>query len=81
MTFILSSLCANDSLCSIAVYNLDGHRIARSTGVDILLQSNFDLVVNDYKYRVEVPDESKCTIDHFRSHTPRFIILIELYIS
>ena len=43
-----------------SVYNEDGSRISRSTGVDVLLQSNFKLVLNDDSYIVSVPDESKC---------------------
>ena len=42
------------------VYNEDGSRISSSTGVDVLLQSNFKLVLNDDSYIVSVPDESKC---------------------
>ncbi len=38
---------------------MEGERIATSTGVDLLLQTDFDLKINDIKYRVEVPDESK----------------------
>ncbi len=41
----------------MAVYGVSGQRIAQSTGVDILLQEDFDLVVNGYKYRVEVPKD------------------------
>ena len=42
-----------------AAYNLDGSRISGSTGVDVLLQANFNLVLNDESYYVSVPDESK----------------------
>ena len=42
------------------VYNEDGSRISGSTGVDVLLQSNFKLVLNEDSYLVSVPDESKC---------------------
>ena len=42
-----------------AAYNLDGSRISGSTGVDVLLQANFKLVLNDESYHVSVPDESK----------------------
>ena len=42
------------------VYNEDGSRISGSTGVDVLLQSNFKLVLNEDSYLVLVPDESKC---------------------
>lgn len=41
------------------VYNEDGSRISGGTGVDVLLQSNFKLVLNDDSYLVSVPDESK----------------------
>lgn len=52
---------------SVVLYSLEGNRIAQSTGVDILLQSNFDLVVNDFKYRVEVPQEIKYPLDGEKS--------------
>ena len=42
-----------------AVYNEDGSRISGSTGVDVLLQSNFKLVLNDKSYLVSVPDDSE----------------------
>ena len=42
------------------VYSEDGARISGSTGIDVLLQSNFKLVLNDDSYLVSVPDESKC---------------------
>ena len=43
----------------VAVYSTDGSRISTSTGVDLLLQSNFDLEVSDVKYRVEVSSDFK----------------------
>ena len=48
------------------VYNEDGSRISGGTGVDVLLQSNFKLVLNDDSYLVSVPDESKSnfTLQH-----------------
>ncbi|XP_020613428.1 calcium uniporter protein, mitochondrial-like [Orbicella faveolata] len=49
------------------VYNEDGSRISGSTGVDVLLQSNFKLVLNEDSYLVLVPDESKPPIDDFRT--------------
>ena len=38
---------------------MDGNKIAQSTGIDLLLQSNFDLKINDTKYRVEVPEDGE----------------------
>ena len=38
---------------------MEGNKIAQSTGVDLLLSSDFDLKINDIKYRVEVPEECK----------------------
>ena len=49
------------------VYNEDGSRISGGTGVDVLLQSNFKLVLNDDSYLVNVPDESK---SNFTLHHP-----------
>ncbi len=33
--------------------------MARSTGLDVLLQADFDLKINDFKYRVQVPEEGE----------------------
>ncbi len=49
---------------SVAVYGVGGNRIAQSTGVDLLLREDFDLVVNGYKYRVEVPQDSESHTSH-----------------
>lgn len=49
------------------VYNEDGYRISGSTGVDVLLQSDFKLVLNEDSYLVSVPDESKPPIDDIRT--------------
>ena len=39
------------------VYNLDGTRISQSTGVDVLLQSDFKLLINDETYPVHPPEQ------------------------
>ena len=44
---------------SVSLFTVDGNKIAQSTGVDLLLQSDFDLKINDTKYRVEVPEDGK----------------------
>lgn len=60
-------------------YNLDGSRISGSTGVDVLLQSNFNLVLNDESYYVSVPDESKPPIDDFRTVAHIKTLVHQLY--
>ncbi|XP_068725019.1 calcium uniporter protein, mitochondrial-like [Montipora capricornis] len=50
-----------------SVHTEDGSRISGSTGIDVLLQSNFKLVLNDDLYFVSVPDESKTLMDDMRS--------------
>ena len=42
------------------MYSVEGVKLAQSTGMDIILQDNFDLKINDMKYRVEVPEEGEC---------------------
>ena len=59
------------------VYNEDGSRISGSTGVDVLLQSNFNLVLNEDSYLVSVPDESKCCI--LVQYSDKFMYSIVLY--
>ncbi|KAL9979883.1 hypothetical protein ACROYT_G017607 [Oculina patagonica] len=61
------------------VYNEDGTRISGSTGVDVLLQSNFKLVLNEDSYLVSVPDESKPPIDDFRSVAHIKTLVHQLY--
>ncbi|XP_051504930.1 calcium uniporter protein, mitochondrial-like isoform X1 [Myxocyprinus asiaticus] len=39
----------------VAIYSTDGARISSSTGVDILLLDNFNLVINDTTHLVEPP--------------------------
>ncbi len=41
------------------MYSVEGNRVARSTGLDVLLQADFDLKINDFKYRVQVPEEGE----------------------
>lgn len=57
------------------VYNVDGSRISGSTGVDVLLQSDFKVVLNDNSYFVSVPDESKCYLDTLRINNVGLAIL------
>ena len=45
-------------------YNQNGSRISGSTGLDVLLQSNFTIVINEDSYLVKVPEESMFT-DYF----------------
>lgn len=60
VTDFLHNLQAEDKGIERAtVYNEDGSRISGSTGIDVLLQSNFKLVLNEDSYLVSVPDESK----------------------
>lgn len=59
------------------VYNVDGSRISGSTGVDVLLQSDFKVVLNDNSYFVSVPDESKCYWDTIRIMV--IIIILQKY--
>ncbi|XP_015776100.1 PREDICTED: calcium uniporter protein, mitochondrial-like [Acropora digitifera] len=61
------------------VYNEDGSRISGGTGVDVLLQSNFKLVLNDDSYLVSVPDESKPPIDDFRTVAHIKTLVHQLY--
>ena len=42
-----------------AIYTLEGNRVAGATGIDILLQNDFDIVINETRYRVTVPLDGK----------------------
>lgn len=42
-----------------ALYTTEGSKIAGSTGIDILMQEDFDLIINETRYRVAVPTECK----------------------
>ena len=39
------------------IYNMEGTRISQSTGVDVLLQSDFKLLINDETYPVHAPEQ------------------------
>lgn len=39
----------------VAVYSLDGDRIAKSTPIDVLLRHDFKIVVNDQQYMARIP--------------------------
>ncbi|CAI8033645.1 Calcium uniporter protein, mitochondrial [Geodia barretti] len=41
----------------VVLYSPDGNRISSSTGVDLLLQSDFHLHVNDLKYHIKIPTD------------------------
>ena len=41
------------------MYSTDGNRIAMSTGLDLLLRGDFDVLVNDAKFRVKVPEDGE----------------------
>ena len=40
----------------VGVYSTDGNRVAMSTGLDLLLRGDFDILINDTKFRVQVPE-------------------------
>lgn len=61
------------------VYNVDGSRISGSTGVDVLLQSDFKVVLNDNSYFVSVPDETKPPIDDFKTVAHVKTLVHQLY--
>lgn len=39
------------------MYSTSGQRISQSTGLDILLQGDFDIEINDIRHRIEIPEE------------------------
>ncbi|GCB71528.1 calcium uniporter protein, mitochondrial [Scyliorhinus torazame] len=45
----------------VAIYTLDGIRIAASTGIDILLLDDFNLVINDVTHHVQPPKKESLT--------------------
>lgn len=56
----LTTLRAEDrGIDRAVVYSLEGNKVAQSTGIDLLLQTDFDLEVNDVTYRIKVPEETK----------------------
>lgn len=46
-------------MCSVNVYSTEGNRVAKSTDLDVLLHGDFDLKINDFMYRVQVPEKGK----------------------
>ena len=41
----------------MAVYASNGSRISQSTGLDILLQGDFEIEINDTKYKITVGED------------------------
>jgi hypothetical protein len=51
----------------VSIYNADDTRISGSTRLDVLLRSNFKLVVNDTGYSVQVSDDGKLDSEPIKS--------------
>ncbi|XP_031560692.1 calcium uniporter protein, mitochondrial-like [Actinia tenebrosa] len=65
----------------VAVYNEDGVRISGSTRLDVLLRSNFKLVVNETAYSIQVPDDGKLTVEESRALAKTKTMIHQLYSS
>lgn len=79
---LTASIHSEDSgIQRVALYMPDGNKIASSTGLDILLQSNFDIQVNDVKYHVEVPDDLVAPLDGEKSLSDVRNLIHKLYTS
>ena len=39
------------------MYSTSGQRISQSTGLDVLLQNDFEIEVNDIRHRIQIPEE------------------------
>lgn len=65
----------------VAVYTKEGTRIAASTTVDMLVQEDFDVVVNDTRYRVAIPDTIKSSIDGVQGLSDVKTMVHKLYTS
>ena len=68
-----------------AIYSTDGNRISQSTPVEILMQSDFKIVINEREFEVIPPKEGKplrevtqCCRESFRSPCGRRISLFDL---
>ncbi|EDO31988.1 predicted protein [Nematostella vectensis] len=65
----------------VAVYDPSGSRISGSTKVDVLMKSNFKLVINDVEYDVKVPDTVAIAEDDQRSLAHVKTLIHQLYSS
>ena len=63
----------------VAVYSSAGNRVAQTTGLDTLLREDFDIVVNDFKHRVNIPEESKKSFLYLDVHWSNSIMYSTLY--
>ena len=58
-SFFLLAQAEDKGVDRVAVYSSAGNRVAQTTGLDTLLREDFDIVVNDFKHRVHIPEESE----------------------
>ncbi|KAL5457761.1 hypothetical protein EMCRGX_G035053 [Ephydatia muelleri] len=63
----------------VALYSQEGHRIAQSTTLDQLLQSNFLLEINGTKFSVEIPKNLKYTLEGEQSLSDVKNTIFKLY--
>ena len=60
----------------VAVYSSAGNRVAQTTGLDTLLREDFDIVVNDFKHRVHIPEESEWLRVHVNTVDAEIFVVI-----
>ena len=46
----------------MVVYSSTGSRVSQSTGIDILLREDFEIEINNTRYRVSVADEREWAV-------------------
>ncbi|XP_067828544.1 calcium uniporter protein, mitochondrial [Heptranchias perlo] len=63
----------------VAIYSPDGSRIAASTGIDILLQDDFNLVINDTTHYVQPPKRERLSHEDATSMNDIKILVQQLF--
>jgi len=63
----------------VAAYNKDGDRIAQSTPIDVLLQREFNLVLNDQTYSVTPPEQVALSSERLKDASDVKTIVAQLY--
>ncbi|XP_006630487.2 calcium uniporter protein, mitochondrial [Lepisosteus oculatus] len=63
----------------VAIYSTDGARVASSTGIDILLLDDFNLVINDTTYHVRPPKRDRLSHEDAETLNDVKMLVQQLY--
>ncbi|CAG0913155.1 unnamed protein product [Notodromas monacha] len=62
-----------------AIYSVDGIRISSQTTVEALMEHDFDLIINDVKYRVHTPEKERLSQEELTNLSQLRNLIASLY--